>query len=319
MVSDKQISPVVSVLMIAYNKDKYIDEAIAGVVRQKTDFPVELIIMDDCSTDSTPSIIEKWRTEYPDVIKAFRNPVNLGLQRNYMEGFRHCNGKYLAICDADDYWFDRNKLSRQVGYMETHDNCAITFHRMINYYESSGEKSLSNGGQPEDTDIRNLSRSNFITNSSVMYRRGLVDLINLPDWIKDDRSPDYAFHMLYAAKGVIHYFRKPMGVYRKTEGSSWSTTGRFKQLYMSLKVRLNLIKEFSDNNDVKEGLFASVTGILEAMAGCVSTDIEKQILTEQAESLGVDLSKVVPRPAPKKSLLSRTVRFVSKFMPLPRP
>lgn len=123
-------SPMVSVVMIAYNKEKYIGRAIKGVVDQVTDFSVELIVMDDCSTDSTPQIIQQYADRYPDIVHHFRNQSNLGLQRNYLEGFKHCRGRYMAICDADDYWCYRHKLSKQVRYMEDHPECALTFHRV---------------------------------------------------------------------------------------------------------------------------------------------------------------------------------------------
>ena len=88
-----QERPMVSVVMIAYNQERYIAEAIKGVVRQRVDFPVELIIMDDASTDSTPQIIAEWQARYPNIVKSFRNERNLGIQGNYLAAFARCTGK----------------------------------------------------------------------------------------------------------------------------------------------------------------------------------------------------------------------------------
>lgn len=151
--------PVVSVVMIAYNKEAYIADAIKGVVKQRFDAPFELLVLDDCSTDSTAAIIREWQGRYPEVVRYIRNERNLGLQRNYLEAFRHCRGRYMAICDADDYWCYRGKLKCMVRYMDTHPDCAISFHRVINYYEASGEKSFSNPATPADTTMNELSRS----------------------------------------------------------------------------------------------------------------------------------------------------------------
>lgn len=313
--------PTVDVVMIAYNKEAYIDEAIRGVVRQKGHFRLRLIIMDDCSTDRTPEIIEQWRQQYPDIITAIRNPRNLGLQGNYIEGFKHCSGDYLAVCDADDYWFYRRKLARQIDYMERHPECAITFHRVVNYYENTGEKSLSNGGQQPDTTINDLARGNYITNLSVVYRRRLVDLRNLPQWIHSDRAPDYAFHMLYASHGPIHYFRRPMGVYRQSAAGNWSMADQFDRQKMALNVRRNLIGELSDHPKAIDGLRIAARNILLVMQQCADTDERRDFVNRQAKELGILLpeSSSTQPPAQRRRLLTRLRAAVSRLVPRPRP
>lgn len=316
------VTPMVSVVMIAYNMEKYISMAIKGVVTQKTDFPVELIVMDDNSTDSTPQIIERWQREYPAIIVNVRNPHNLGLQRNYLEGFARCRGKYMAICDADDYWFYKKKLLRQVRYMESHPECSISFHRMVNYYEASGEKSLSNGGQRADTTLADLCRSNYITNSSVLYRREQVDLKKLPDWIKSDRSPDYAMHVLYGRTGNIHYFRRPMGVYRKSAGSSWSLTREAERLRMSLAVRQRLMETIKDNEEAVRGMKISSANILLRMMALAEDEEERKLVVDMAKEMGIILPEEKASSEEKgggKSLLTSVRRVVSRLIPLPEP
>lgn len=312
--------PSVDVVMIAYNKERYLDDAIAGVVKQKGDFSLRLIIMDDCSTDRTADIVRSWQKRYPEMIDCHRNERNLGLQGNYLAAFRLVTADYMAICDADDYWFSSRKLARQVEYMERHAECALTFHRVVNYYEATGEKSLSNGGQQPDCTVRELSRSNFITNLSVVYRRRLVDLQHLPGWINGDRSPDYAMHMLYAAHGGIHYFRRPMGVYRKAAGSSWSLTEQFERLNMSLIVRRNLMREFEGHDDVTGGLHDASAAILRSMGRCADTPERMAYVKRQAEELGVVVETGGGEaPAGRRGMLSRIRAALSKAVPVPRP
>lgn len=290
--SEKAV-PMVSVVMIAYNKEKYVAEAIRGVVLQRAPFEVELIVMDDCSTDSTAAIVKDWQARYPGVIRYVRNPQNLGLQRNYMAGFALCRGKYMAICDADDYWCSRRKLARQVAYMEAHPDCDITFHRMVNLYEDTGEMSLSNGGSlAPDTTLAHLSRSNYITNSSVMYRRERVNLQALPAWLAETAAPDYAMHMLYAAAGAghIHFFCRPMGVYRKIAGSAWGTASVEERFAKAIDVRRKLMGELAAHPEAVAGLQAAIDAM------------------ERAKG-------AAPQP---KRLLSRIRGAVSKLLPRPR-
>lgn len=317
--------PLVDVVMITYNQEKYIEEGIRGVIKQKGDFRLRLIIMDDCSSDRTLEIAESWQSKYPEIISVYRNKHNLGLLRNYIEGFSRCEGDYLAVCDADDYWFDSRKLDRQVTYMEQHPECAITFHRVVNLYEETGEKSLSNGGQIVDTTIVDLSKSNYITNLSVVYRRKLVDLKNLPEWILRTPVPDYAFHFLYAMKGSIHYFRRPMGVYRQLKSATWSLADQFDRLKISLTTRYNLIREIKElPPQAKEELLKATQNILRSMYACADTLEKRKYVLDKATELGIDTARVTANPNPPtksglKKFMSRARAVLSHAVPCPKP
>ncbi len=322
--------PVVSVVMIAYNQEAVISNAIKGVVKQKTDFPIELIIVNDASTDGTLDVAMQWQRRYPDIIKVFTNPANLGIQANYIEAFRHCTGRYLAMCDADDYWIYSRKLATQVDYMERHPDCAITFHRVINHYEADGSKSLSNGGQTVDTDITHLSRANYITNLSVLYRHDCVDLGKLPEWTLRHPLLDYTIHMLYAAHGKIHYFSRPMGVYRIGASGTWSNAERYRRLGMSLAVREDLIREFSDRPEVVEGLRQASANILLHMLIAAGDDTSLQRETRDKlhlipayssdEAIDIAVARIsAARPPLKKRILTPLRALLSRLVPLPKP
>lgn len=318
-----QTPPMVSVVMAAYNAGRYIREAIEGVVRQRRTFRVELLILDDCSTDDTGAIVMQMDRKYPGIIRYVRNGQNLGSQGNYLKGFKMARGKYMALCDADDYWHCRSKLARQVRYMESHPECSLTFHRVINYYEATGEKTLSNGVHPTEYSAESLSRSNYITNLSVMYRRELVDLNRLPDWIMEHRSPDYAIHLLYAVRGSIHYFSRPMGVYRKVAGAIWSTADAYRRQKMALEMRISLMKEFENRTEVVAGLNEASKNIIRSMFGCAVSPADRQEAAGYAAMFGLDISDMpagcaTPAPAPR-GIASRMARFVSRFIPRPRP
>lgn len=230
---------MVSVIMITYNQRSTIDRAISSVLSQKTDFDFELIIGNDASTDGTDAVVDAWKNMYPDRIKAFNRERNLGLQANFMECYKNVTGKYIAICEGDDWWSSDKKLATQVAYMEAHPQCNVCFHRVVNFYEDSRTLSLS-GKCRQDMTMADLASSNVITNLSVMYRRK-ESMAELPAWIGDIRLFDYALHMLHAQGGSIHYLPQPMAVYRQRSRGIWSGGSREAQLVMAMDTRLKII------------------------------------------------------------------------------
>ena len=130
---------MVSVCMITYNHEKFIAQAIEGVLMQKTSFPIELIISDDCSPDNTKAIIERYAKENPSIIKPiYRNP-NIGVMPNFIDSLKRCSGKYIAYCDGDDYWTDPLKLQKQVECLENDPNCSIVCTDFITIDENGNE------------------------------------------------------------------------------------------------------------------------------------------------------------------------------------
>ncbi|MCM1169815.1 MAG: glycosyltransferase [Bacteroides sp.] len=217
-----QTQPLVSVMMIAYNSACYIEDAIQGVMGQKTNFAVQLVIGDDCSTDNTQEICERWAAEYPGKILLLKNEKNLGISRNYQNVWKHCTGKYIAPLDADDYWTDPDKLQKQVDFLEKHPDYAMCFHRVLCFYQESGEKRKSIPLAKETYTLEELSKMNFITHFSVVERK--ANCPELPDWTMDTNCGDYAFSLIQATKGKIRYFDKVMGVYRKHGDNAWANS-----------------------------------------------------------------------------------------------
>lgn len=119
--------PVVSVICLAYNHERYIRKALEGFVAQETDFPFEVLVHDDASTDSTRSIIEEFAQEYPDIIVPVyqnENQYSKGVDPGWDVLFPKTRGKYIAFCDGDDYWCDPLKLQLQLEQLEKHPDCS---------------------------------------------------------------------------------------------------------------------------------------------------------------------------------------------------
>lgn len=117
-----------SVFVVTYNQEQYIRECLDSIVMQQVEFDYEVIIGEDCSTDSTPQICDEYAERYP-FIHVYHHTKNLGLIKNWAFVLRHCTGEYIAMCEGDDYWTDPLKLQKQVNFMDAHPEYSITEHR----------------------------------------------------------------------------------------------------------------------------------------------------------------------------------------------
>jgi glycosyltransferase involved in cell wall biosynthesis len=119
------IIPLVSVNMVTYNHAPYIAQAIEGVLQQKTNFPIELVIGEDCSTDGTHEIVLNFQQKYPSLIRVITSEKNVGARVNGNRVRRSCRGKYIAFCDGDDYWHYKNKLNIQIDSLESNQDVGL--------------------------------------------------------------------------------------------------------------------------------------------------------------------------------------------------
>ena len=117
-----------SVFVVTYNQEQYIRQCLDSIVMQQTNFDYEVIIGDDCSTDSTPQICDEYAEKYP-FIHVYHHQKNLGLVKNWEFVLNRCTGEYVAMIEGDDYWTNPNKLQTQVAYLEAHTDCQICFYK----------------------------------------------------------------------------------------------------------------------------------------------------------------------------------------------
>ena len=121
-------SPKVSVLMIAYNEEQFVKQAIQSVLMQKANFEYELVIGEDCSTDRTREIVLEFQRKYPDRIRLLLAKRNLGASVNWIRTLRGCRGQYVANLDGDDYLTSAHELQKQADFLDAHPECSICFH-----------------------------------------------------------------------------------------------------------------------------------------------------------------------------------------------
>ena len=145
-------SKKVSVFMITYNHEKYIAEALDSILMQKTDFDFDIVIGEDCSTDATRRIVLEYSRKYPDKIKLLLHNVNVGFISNLMYVLEACTGKYVAMCEGDDYWTDPFKLQKQVDFLEANKEYILATH---------GYRIVKDGNV-----IRTVDHNEFIDNNN---------------------------------------------------------------------------------------------------------------------------------------------------------
>ena len=211
--------PVISVYIITYNHAAFIAQAIESVLMQKHNYAWEILIGDDCSTDNTPEILKSYAEKYPQLIKLFLRPKNIGYVKNTAELMVAAKGKYVASLDGDDYWIDPLKLQKQVSFLETHPGFAICFHN-LKIIQGTDEVNYTlhcSPDQKEVTGFEDIYRLSYIHPASCVYRNGLI---TLPDWYYNECPiNEWPVNIMNAEHGKIEYLPDVMAVYRRHEGA----------------------------------------------------------------------------------------------------
>lgn len=219
--TNKTTKPLVSIICITYNHEQFIAQTLEGFTSQKTNFGYEIIIHDDASTDNTPQIIKKYAKEYPGVFVTLLEKENRYSKGDYAfveEMFAMARGKYIAMCEGDDYWVDPIKLQRQVDFMEKHPDYALVFHPVKVFFENNEEPPSIYPTEKHASHFttNELLRRNFIQTNSVMYRRQ-----NYQTMSKNIVPGDWYLHLYHAQFGKIGFINEVMSVYRRHSGGTW--------------------------------------------------------------------------------------------------
>ena len=201
--------------MTTYNHAPYIARAIESVLAQRTSFAVELLLGEDCSSDSTPDICRSYAARYPDRIRLVTSEHNVGMRANYRRTIEACRGRYVAICDGDDWWCDPEKLERQVAMLEADPSLGLCYTRSLRLFEGTGRELH----YPEVmlTDFDRLLFNNTVENCTAVARRDLILRYYAevrpeehPEWLTDD-APMWLW---FAAESRIAWLDAETAVHR---------------------------------------------------------------------------------------------------------
>ncbi len=240
--------PLVSVCMIAYNHEKYIAEAIQGVLMQKTDFEIEFIIANDASTDNTHPLITQFAIDKKNItINYINHSVNSGMMPNFVSALQQCSGKYIALCEGDDYWTDPLKLQKQVDFMEANPEYAMIFtngkvvytnenndsHLIYSNSKDESKASYDTFPLPNDTtDIYTLAKGNYIHTAGVLFLNWVDE--GIPSYMKKTTIGDWPLHLMTATKGLIKFSNEDTFSYRVHSDGIYSKKNKIEKLRLAL-------------------------------------------------------------------------------------
>lgn len=216
---------MVSVIVLTYNHEKYIRQALDSILMQQVDFKYEILVGDDCSTENTPQILLEYQQKYPGIFCLRLRHKNIGATKNLYELLMLAQGKYIAYLEGDDYWCIPTKLQRQVDFLEKHLEYIACAHKCIIVDENGipyTKQYLSWVSHKKEYTIRDFrgvvlaGHGNSILQRNFFLEKGMdyKDLITMHSLIADR-----ALGLLLASKGKIYQFPCVMGSYRRLKSS----------------------------------------------------------------------------------------------------
>ena len=220
-----EIKPLVSICCLVYNHEPYLHDCFEGFVKQQTTFPFEILVHDDASTDHSADIIREYTAKYPYLFKPIyqaENQYSKGIRVTNQYQYPRAQGKYIALCEGDDYWTDPHKLQMQVDWLETHPKYSMccTDAAII-----SPNKELNWSHYKKDTDIpindMILGGGELIQTCTILFRKNL--LVSYPQCCKECAVGDYPLQLWSVLNGKVRYFASKTGAYRINHPGSWSS------------------------------------------------------------------------------------------------
>lgn len=217
---------MVSVCVITYGHEKYIAQTIEGILMQEVDFDFELIISNDCSPDQTDEVVKSYLKDHPksNKVKYFSHKKNMGAYQNFVFSLENSNGKYIALCEGDDYWTDPLKLQKQVDFLESNPDFSICFTDYAVLSENTKGLTYPNLSKKfsvkDSFTKKEIILNNFIPTLTVMFRKEIKVL----NYLNEKFFPsDWFLHILNSNYGKIKFLNIESAVYRIHDGGVCSS------------------------------------------------------------------------------------------------
>ena len=305
---------LVSICCQTYNHVGFIEEAVESFLMQKTDFRFEILIRDDASTDGTTKIVQKYAFKFPELIKLLtyeENQYKKGISP-FPDNVRRAQGKYIAICEGDDYWTDPLKLQKQVDYLEENNNCSLVF---TNYsVEYDNNEVIINEGI-SDYSFNGIFKSNPIRTVSTCFRKSyLNDLIH--SWPKDYPFLDLALFLYMASKGKIGLINEYTSVYRYHYSSVThirDIESKMKFIKMKFKIRNYYIENSKINSDLQN--YAITSRLIEGYKSTLIYDLDRKYIDIERNNIKIYKDYNIPfilRILSKNVWLEKTCQYLFK-------
>lgn len=257
---------MVSICTLAYNQEKYIAQTLQSFVDQVTDFPFEVLIHDDASTDATADIIRQFQEKYPDIIKPVYQTENqyskkIPISATYQ--YPRARGKYIALCEGDDCWLDLHKLQKQVDYMESRPECTLCFtngkceengviDRRVIPWNPAYQKAYKPGDN--DYDMGEMALLDYVPTASLLCRAEHIK--NMPELSPASFRGDTYIRLYLTSLGYAHCIDEDTCLYRyRVTGSV--TTQWYQSNEKAAEAIQRIINLLEDMDRMTEGKYAS--------------------------------------------------------------
>jgi glycosyltransferase involved in cell wall biosynthesis len=259
----------VSVCMITYNHENYIAQAIESVLMQKTTFEYEILIGEDCSTDSTRDIVFDYQERYPEIIKTIFHKSNVGPQNNFSQTLKACTGQYIAILEGDDYWLSPDKLQNQADILDIRADISFCFHNNLIIDENDMDSvHFSNTNQSVITTIEDIIDCWYVMTCSIMFRSSFLN--DLPPWFFNFKNGDYILQLLLSTRGPVYYIDEIMGVYRQQKWGLSRTFMGYDLQYIIIDLLLNF--NYYTNNQYEKSIHKRISNLYKKLSLCYKSD-----------------------------------------------
>ena len=260
------MNPMVSIVCTTYNHEKFIANAIDSFLMQVTDFDFEILIGEDCSTDKTRKIVDEYAKLNPNKITLVTSEKNVGAMQNFYRLFQRSKGKYIAICEGDDFWIDPLKLQKQVDYLEENPECTLCFHngevvdslnkkldRLVVPWLKNNKKYF--GDKSKRYTAGELALLGYIPTASFLFPKFLLE--NPPEWSFRSVVGDNVIKLITASHGYAYYMNEVMSSYRIGVGGSATTSWLKENNTKEKQIRHNqrFIELFDNFNEYSCGKF----------------------------------------------------------------
>lgn len=257
--------PLVSIKCIAFNQKDYISDALDGFLMQKTDFPFEIVVHDDASTDGTDLIIRQYEEKFPDIIKGLYETENQyskhdGSLQRIINGALH--GKYVAFCEGDDYWIDEKKLQKQVDFLESNPDYGLCYTQTKVFRQKENRHDGNTFGVSFNGFDDLVQNGNRIPTLTVCMRRDIYEkyLEEVKPFDKHWLMGDYPAWLYFAYKSKIKFLEEATAVYRVLE-ESMSHSKDLKKQANFIKSTIDIQKFFLEfaGKDIEQNRSFNVT------------------------------------------------------------
>jgi len=217
--------PRVSILLVTYNHEAFIERAIASIESQRVGFDIEIIVADDSSTDATPAILADWAQQSRFAVRILPPQPRLGITLNYARGFAACRGRYIAVLEGDDEWLSTERVHLGAEHLDAHPDHSMVANRILLYEERDGFATvipaIGLAGFEGELNARRLAEVNwFATFSACMYRADALEQV--PSAVFEATSFDWMINLSVMAFGPAGFLTQVMTLYRQHAAGEWS-------------------------------------------------------------------------------------------------